>query len=215
MNDKSTSPIPRRLGWREITLGIAVLLSFGALGVAVDAHSGDLTMNQKADVMEQGGGRYQVNGARLTRTDHSVEVKWKVRTPDPGSYNYPAPVATHPPIEPGYPEVFTLWMFVFDHPEMCSDGVCDGNDVGDTPARGSVYQVDGVIAYKHHVSMGGNVRIGHPSAAGPGLSNPLGAEIHVAMAPHGQAVDGDSLITQLNSAAGSPPFWFAGVFLTP
>jgi hypothetical protein len=32
---------------------------------------------------------------------------------------------------------------------------------------------------------------------------------------HGQAADGDGLITQLNTPAGSPPFWFTAVFLTP
>lgn len=216
MNDQSTSPNPRRRGRRVIALGIAVVASIGAFGIAVDAGGGGHTTSQKADVAEQGGGDvYQHNGAKLIRTDHSVEAKWKVPTPTPGSYTYPDPAPTHPPIEPGYPEVFTLWMFVFDNPELCSDGVCDGNDIGDTPARGSVYQADGEIAYQHQVRMGGKVRLGQTPLAGLGLSNPLGAEVHVAMAPHGQATDGDGLITQLNTGAGSPPFWFTAFFLAP
>ncbi|MGB3737320.1 MAG: hypothetical protein WA964_20370 [Ilumatobacter sp.] len=216
MHDQSTTPIPFRRSRRMMAIGLAAVVSIGAFGVAVDAQGGGHTMRQKADVMEQGGGdTYKSKGATLIRTDHSVEVKWKVPTPDPGSYTYPDPAPTHPPIEPGHPEVFTLWMFVFDNPELCSDDVCDGNDVGDTPARGSVYQVDGEIADKHQLRMGGKVRLGQTPEAGLGLSNPLGAEIHVAMAPHGQATDGDGLVTQLNTPAGSPPLWFAAVLLAP
>ena len=216
MNDQSTSQTPRWRGGRALAIGAAVLVSIGAFGVAVDAQGGGHTTRQKADVMEQGGAEtYQHNGATLVRTDHSIEVKWKVPTPTPGSYTYPDPAPTHPPIEPGSPEVFTLWMFVFDHPELCSDGMCGGNDIGDTPARGSVYQADGEIAYQHQLRMGGKVRLGHTPEAGLGLSNPLGAEVHVAMAPHGQATDGDDLVTQLNTPAGSPPLWFTAIFLAP
>lgn len=216
MHDQSTSPIPLRRSRRIVAIGITALLSIGAFGIGVEAQGGGHTMRQKADVMEQGGGdTYQHNGATLIRTDHSIEVKWKVATPEPGSYTYPAPAPTHPPIEPGSPEVFTLWMFVFDHPELCSDGVCDGNDIGDTPARGSVYQIDGEVAAENKLRMGGKARLGQTPAAGLGLSNPLGAEVHVAMAPHGQAAEGEGLVTQLNTPAGSPPFWFAAIFLTP
>ena len=219
MHDQSTSQTPRRRGQRgrrALAIGAAVLVSVAGFGIAVDAHSGGQTSRQKADVMEQGGGgEYRSNGATLIRTDHSMEVKWKVPTPKPGSYTYPDPAPTHPAIEPGSPEVFTLWMFVFDHPELCSDGMCDGNDIGDTPALGSVYQADGEIAYKHQLTMGGKVRLGQTPNAGLGLSNPLGAEVHVAMAPHGQAAGGAGLITQLNSPAGSPPLWFTAIFLAP
>ena len=216
MTDQSTSTVPIRRGWRAIAIGAAALTSVGAFGVAVDADGGGDATNQRADVMEQGGGdTYRSNGAKLSRTDHSIEVKWKVPTPEPGSYTYPDPAPTHPPIGPGNPEVFTLWMFVFDHPELCSDGVCDGNDIGATPARGSVYQLDGEIARKNKLKMGGKVRLGQAPAAGLGVSNPLGAEVHVAMAPHGQAADGDGLVTQLNTPAGSPPLWFAAIFLAP
>ncbi len=216
MHDELTSQNPRRTGRRALAIGAALLVSVGAFGAAVDAGGGGQTVRQKADVMEQGGGdTYKSNGAKLTRTDHSMEVKWKVPTPEPGSYTYPDPAPTHPAIEPGYPEVFTLWMFVFDYPELCSDGVCNGNDIGDTPARGSVYQADGDIADRHKVKMSGKIRLGQSPAAGLGLSNPLGAEVHVAMAPHGQAADGDGLVAQLNTPAGSPPLWFPAIFLAP
>lgn len=116
---------------------------------------------------------------------------------------------------PGYPEVFTLWFFGFDHPELCSDGVCDGDDLGDTPARGSVYQLDGEIAYGKNLTMTGKVRLGQAALNGPGLANPLGAEVHVAMAPHGMALTGADLIQQLNSGVGGPPLWFGAFFASP
>ncbi|MDJ0770815.1 MAG: hypothetical protein QNJ12_18625 [Ilumatobacter sp.] len=206
-------------------VGLVVTLTAGAaVGSSVAADDDDSSDNrrERADVMVQGGGDvYQRNGARLIRTDHSVEVEWRIRTPEPGSYTYPTPdmvppgSPTHPPIVPGAPEVFTLWLFAFDHPELCTDGVCDGDDVGDTAARGSVYQADGEIADRRWLRMGGKIRFGQTPARGHGLENPLGAEVHVAMAPHGMAWDGEDLAIQLNGPVGAPPLWFAAIFDAP
>lgn len=207
---------------RRLVAGTALLLALATAGAAVvDAHGGAHRHRQDADVMVQGGdGIHAENGARLFRTDRSVEVRWRVPTPEPGSYEYPTPdmvppgAPLHPPLEPGYPEVFTLWMFTFDFPELCTDGVCDGDDVGDgTAARGSVYQVDGDIAYRHKLRLGGKVRLGQPAANGLGLANPLTAEVHVAMAPHAAALDGADLVRQLNSPVGGPPLWWAAIFI--
>lgn len=208
---------------RRFAVGIAAVVSIATAGAAVvEAHGGHRSVRQRADVMQQGGdGVYEHRGAKAIRTDHSIEIKWNVHTPAPGSYTYPTgdmvpPGAPpHPDLVVGYPEVFTLWLFGFDHPELCSDGVCDGNDVGDTPARGSVYQLDGEIAYGQHVRMSGKVRLGQAPANGPGLANPLGAEVHVAMAAHGMALEDADLIRQLNSPVGGPPLWFAAIFLAP
>ena len=59
---------------------------------------------------------------------HGCVVRWatahdglaasvRMATPASGEYLYPAGT------EPGHPEVFTLWMFVFNHPENCSGPV--------------------------------------------------------------------------------------------
>ena len=207
---------------RRVAIGIAAVVSMATVGAAVVEAHGRHNVRQRADVTAHGGVDVQEHkGAKLVRTDHSVEVTWKVHTPAPNSYTYPTgdmvpPGAPpHPDVVPGYPEVFTLWLFGFDHPELCSDRVCDGNDIGDTPARGSVYQLDGEIAYGRHLKMSGKVRIGQAAANGLGLSNPLGAEIHVAMAPHGMTLEGAELIQQLNSAVGGPPLWFGAFFGSP
>lgn len=208
----------RRL--RACAIGLAAATAIAGSTIA-DAH-GRHQVTQRADVLEQGfEGVYQRNGVKIVRTDHSIEVDWKVPTPEPGSYEYPTgdmvpPGAPpHPDVVAGYPEVYTLWLFVFDHPELCSD-MCNSDDFGDTPARGSVYQLDGEIARRHVLRMEGKVRLGQSALNGLGLSNPLGAEIHVAMAPHGTALHGDDLIHQLNNAVGIPPLWFASeIILAP
>jgi len=50
-------------------------------------------------------------------------------TPEPGSYTYPqGPTASG---EPGHPETFSLWVFIFFNPEECHNG-CDGSDLADS-----------------------------------------------------------------------------------
>ncbi|NNE94891.1 MAG: hypothetical protein HKN24_02580 [Acidimicrobiales bacterium] len=220
MTTKQDTEVRNRARRRVATmLTIAVACATIAAGVA-QAAGNSRVIHRRADVMVQGGGDvYQSRGAYLQRMDHSLEVWWSVKTPESGSYVYPTPdmvppgAPPHPPLEPGDDEVFTLWLFVFDNPELCSDGVCDGDDVGNVGVGGSVYQVDGEIAYRTRLRMSGKVRLGQAAANGPGLSNPLGAEVHVAMAPHGAARDGADLIRQLNSPVGNPTLWWAALFL--
>ncbi len=173
---------------------------------------------QVSDVLGQGGtGVYQGDGARLTRTASSVQVKWKVSTPEPGSYLYPSAdqvppgAPTHPEIVPGRPEVFTLWVFLFNHPELCN-GPCDFDDIGPTPAGGGIFRADGTIAYGSKITLRADVNVGDAPAAGVGLTNPLGAEIHVAMTSHGNAYSGEALERQMNIAVGTPAHWWPALF---
>ena len=216
MHEHATGrPVGRRR--RLIATAVAVLLVGLAGATAAEAHT---TNRQRADILGQGGeGISQRNGARLVRSDHSIEVRWKLPAPAPGTYAYPTADSVppgappHPEVVPGSPEVFTLWAFVFDHPGDCTDP-CDFDDIGDTPARGSIYQLDGTVAHHRKITMGGKVRLGQAPAVGLGLSNPTGAEVHVAMAPHGMVVD-VQLGRQLNGAIGGPPEWFPAIFLAP
>lgn len=192
------------------------MLALGSMS-PVGAHGQD--RSQRADVLEQGeGGTYQNNGARLTRGRDGLEVSWRVSTPTPGSYAYPSPdqvppgAPIHPPIEPGHPEVFTLWAFVFNSPDACTDP-CNLDDVGDTPAGGGIYQLDGVIANSPRIRMDGKIRLGQPPLAGVPLQELSGAEVHIAMAPHGKARSGNELGQQLNSSVGTPDHWWPAFFL--
>lgn len=180
---------------------------------------------QTADVGGQGGEGESLasNAAHLERTADGVFIEADVPTPEPGSYEYPtADMAlgggTHPPIEAadtGGEEVFTLWGFVFNYPENCTDGRCDADDVGDTPARGGVFQLDAAISAGGTMPMKGGIRLGQVAGNGIALENPLGAEIHAALAPHGKALEGQDLFDQMNVAVGNPSLWWAATFSAP
>jgi len=145
-----------------------------------------------------------------------------VPTPVPGTYEYPTgdmvgpDAAPHPDIVeagPGEREVFTLWVFVFNQPELCTDGSCDADDVDeDAAARGGVYQTDGRIAELEELVLSGTIRLGQPPLRGTAVENPEGAEVHTIIVPHGRALDGTDLIRQLNGPVGNPTLWWAATF---
>lgn len=203
-----------RTGFHRFGIAIIVMAAMLVAGT-VPADAGSRT---KGDVMNQGGeGVYAANGATLNRGNRHIHINWRVPTPEPGSYAYPTadmipPTAPpHPEVLVGYPEVYTLWVFIFNNPELC-DLPCDGNDIGDTPAQGGVYQLDYTIGFKDTIRMNGKIKVGATPANGSVLQDPHGADVHVAMAPHGQAYTGDDLVRQFSGPIGSPPFWWAAIF---
>jgi hypothetical protein len=164
-----------------------------------------------------------VDGASLIRTSGGITGSVTMPTPAPGSYCYPPAngFQTVAPT-PGTPEVFTGWFFFFNHPEKCAKphacvppppGAPAPNDFAD--ASGGVYNFSG-----HAVSGGGtlnligHIEVGEPSFGGNVLMNPMGAEVHLAIAPHGVLVPA-LLPDQINTPVGSPPFWWVGLFGAP
>lgn len=203
---------------RVILIAAAVVLTAAAVGVAITSSDADTY-----PVAGQGGAEpaLAADGATLHRDEGTVRIRFEVPTPEPGSYEYPTgdmapPGATHPDIVqggPGAPEVFTLWGFVFNHPDRCTNGSCDFDDIGeDTAARGGIFQLDAVIAGDDHMTMLGTIRLGQQAVTGASLENPLGAEIHAAIAPHGRALSGEDLILQLNGSVGNPTLWWSTAF---
>ena len=196
-----------------VVVASAVLLSRDSTGAGVSA-----------DIQGQGGEGEQLaaDGAWLARSPSGLRVRVVVPTPSPGSYEYPtgdmvvAGAAPHPDVIPGgagAPEVFTLWSFVFNRPDLCTDDTCDFDDLDTTaPAKGGVFQTDGRIADGDELDLVGSVRVGQTPSTGSSLENPIGAEIHVAIAPHGKALSGPDLYRQLNGALGNPSLWWAASF---
>ena len=133
--------------------------------------------------------------------------------PEPGGYTYPPDGTT-----PGAPEVFTAWAFVFNFPDQCTAD-CDGDDLGDTPAQGGVYRFDGRVSTGDTLLLHGLVSVGQP-AGPPGIGVPLqspgSAEVHVAVAPHGQ-LDAANVVAQLTTPVGSPECdcWWVAFFKDP
>ncbi len=154
--------------------------------------------HEYADVLNQGmAGVYVDNGAKLVRQANGLRMSVTVPTPAPGSYTYaPGTVA-------GFPEVFTLWAFIFNYPDNCTDP-CDGDDLGmATGANGGVYHVGGHIGAGASMTIAGRIGVGEAPRAFAPLESPGTAEIHLALAPHG-AYETSDLPNEFRVPAGSP-----------
>ena len=179
---------------------------------------------ETADVSGQGDSEpaLATDGARLERRADGLVATMDVPTPEPGSYEYPTgdmvqPWASpHPPVSPGAtnaPEVFTVWLIVFNDPAACTNDSCDVDDLtADADARGGVYQLDGRIADDTRMSFVGNIRVGQQPETGSPLDNPTGADVHLAIAPHGRTLPGTDGWRQLNGPVGNPTLWWTTEF---
>lgn len=217
----------RRRSITRVGIGLVLLIAVVAVvvvGLFVAFRGGEDGSAQTSDVNGQGGAEPMLatSGAHLTRRADGLFAEVDVPTPAPGSYEYatadmiPPGADPHPRVAPGAsdaPEVFTLWLFAFNAPEHCTTGVCDSDDLAlDAAARGGVYQVDGLIADGDTMMFSGRIRIGQVPNNGVPLENPIGAEVHVAIAAHGRALPGTDGWRQLNGPLGNPSLWWAASF---
>jgi hypothetical protein len=206
-----------------VVLAVAIIAVIWASRTSNDDEDGW----QSVDLSEQGApdSVYEANGARLQRRADGLFVEVDVPTPEPGAYEYPTRdmippwVETHPVVGQGArdaPEIFTLWLFAFNDPGSCTEGQCDSDDIGvEAAARGGVYQIDGRIAADDTVQLTGNVRLGQSQLDGAPLADPLDAEVHIAIAPHGRALSGADRTIQLNTPIGNPALWWGARFPAP
>lgn len=192
-----------------ITVSLAALVVVGSAGA-------EGVTTQTADVHGQGAAGPLVadDGATLQRSDSGISAKLQMPTPEPGTYLYPpaqtTPIA-FPAAVPGHPEAYSLWMFVFNYPALCS-APCDSNDVGaTTPARGGAFNAGGHIVGGPNLSLDGHVSMNTEPFRGSMLLEPRTAEVHLAVAPHGE-VRPELLPDQISKPIGSPPFWWIAVF---
>lgn len=218
----------------RVTSTVPALAAAALLGVAPVALA-DGAIKQTVDVLGQGlspGACTPVTertvvaagGARLVRTKNGITASVTMPTPAPGTYCYP-PANPFQPIAPvpGTPEVFTGWFFFFNHPENCATPhACvppppNGPSPNDfTRARGGVYNFAGhAISGGGTLNLVGHIETGEEQFGGLfALENPAGAEVHLAIAPHGVVIP-ELLPDQINTPVGSPPFWWVGLFAAP
>jgi hypothetical protein len=178
-------------------------------------------VKQTADVLDQGATMPAVaeNGATLLRTSKGLTISVSMPTPVSGSYLYPPdPSPWQPAPVPGFPEVFTGWAFVFNDPDACAAIPCAPPTPAFAEGQLGVYNIAGHISgggtlnLVGHISLGDAV-FGHPNPdANNPLSNPLGAEVHVAIAPHGALLP-DHLPDQIGTPVGNPAYWWVSLFL--
>ncbi len=192
-------------------------LAFGCLLLASSFPAmGQGSNVETADVVGQGGGGpiVSMDGATLIRVPNGITISLKMPTPPPGSYTYPDPNAFQDRVEMGRPEVFTGWAFIFNYPDMCN-GPCDSDDIGmDKPAKGGAYNFAGHVAGGPRLVLSGHVSVGQTAFAPSHalLENPAGAEVHIAVAPHGRLLP-DQLPNQVKMPIGTSAVWWLSFFI--
>ena len=206
------------------TLVLLSLLVFLFAGTQADGNEG--ATRQTVDVVGQSpaGPVVSADGASLIRTKNGITASLNMPTPMSGSYSYPPanPFQTVAPV-PGTPEVFTGWLFFFNNPENCAvaykcippaPGAPAPNDF--TEGRGGVYNFAGhAISGIGSLNMVGHISVGEAPFGGPfALDNPAGAEIHLAVAPHGVLVP-ELMPQQINTPVGNPSFWWLALLPAP
>jgi hypothetical protein len=194
----------------------AAALSLMATAVIVTpAGAASVTTETPQDVRGQGSGGPVVaeEGAMLQRSDNGLSAKLTMPTPEPGTYNYP-PAQTvpfpFPAAVPGHPEAYSLWVFVFNYPALCSQP-CDSNDLGVTGARGGAFNAAGHVVGGSTLQLAGHVSTNSTPFGGSKLLEPRTAEVHLAVAPHG-ALDPTLLPDQITKPIGNPSFWWSAIF---
>ncbi len=106
-------------------------------------------------------------------------------------------------------DVYTFWWVIFNQPENCSGGVCGLDDVVPFPGNSVagvslVYGGGHIIANSGRASFGARLAAGDTDGAmfGPGLVDPVGAEIHIVLRTHGPVIP-ELLDAQLNTFGGA------------
>lgn len=167
---------------------------------------------ERADVWDQGGLTVLAqDGAQLVRQQNGISMSFAMPAPEPGSYLYP--VGT----EMGHPEVFTLWAFVFNYPENCVGG-CGGDDMSNPAVGFGAYNPGGHVNSGAVLNLAGRVGVGDPAGGPPGsavtdLSNPMGAEVHLAVTSHG-GLDPSTLPDEFRIPTGNGGCgcWWVAIF---
>lgn len=204
---------------------LITVISVAAL-VAATAATASANPWETEDIFGQGpaGAVVAVDGAKINRGPTGITASVTMPTPEPGSYTYPSgPTASG---EPGHPEAFSLWVFLFFNPEACAGG--PGN-CGPADLRLDEDVVAGAFNAGGHLTAGPKLTIsGRVTANSPSFGNDLGnaetiaealalgykiadAEVHIAIAPHG-ALAPELLPAQIKTPAGGPNEWWLAIY---
>lgn len=154
-------------------------------------------IDQTEQVFGQGFEGNIVNGAEANifrKQNNGFFVDLTMPVPEPGSYDYPEGA------EEGHPEVFTLWIFVFNNPEA---------EEFDAVYLGSAHVAEDTNL---NIELNGHITSETEPFTGDGhLTDPLGAKVRLTVAPHGN-LNSDKLPGQLTTPSGGPDYWWIAEF---
>jgi hypothetical protein len=199
---------------------LASVIAAATLAVSAGSVAGGTW--ETADVVGQGlaGPTVAANGAAINRSPNSVQAQLVMGTPEPGSYNYPVgPTGSG---VAGFPEAYSLWVFVFFNPEECNSNPCGPGDLMNDPdVVAGAFNAGGHLAAGAKLTLAGAVGPGSNTFGGPNaetLAQALAmgydladADIHLAVAPHG-ALDPALLPGSISTPVGNPSFWWIAIF---
>jgi len=200
---------------------LAILLAAATLMLSASAVAAGNW--ETADVIGQGfaGPVVAPGGAAIQRTPNGVAASLTMATPAPGTYTYfDGPTGN---ADPGHPEAFSLWVFIFYNPEACTvpfacgpgdlmnklDVVAGAHNAGGHLVSSPDLHLSGYVNKSSFTFGGGNAEtIGQAVSMGYDLAS---AEIHLAVAPHG-SLDPTLLPEAISTPNGMPPHWWLAFF---
>lgn len=200
---------------------LATLVAAASLAVSATAASAAGAW-ETADVVGQGlaGPVVAQDGAAILRTPNGVAASLTMATPEPGSYTNPSgPTGSG---ASGHPEAFSLWVFIFFNPEECASAICGPGDLmNDDDVVAGAYNAGGHLEGGSSLHLAGFVNGDTATFGGPKAEtlneavsmgyDLAGAEIHLAVAPHG-ALDPSLLPGSISTPNGSPAAWWLAFF---
>ena len=110
---------------------------------------------------------------------------------------------------------YTAWWIIFNNPEGCTPACSMGADTGKggmpNPAEGSIlWATGGIVGPDRMGHFSASLRVGLENAPGqvargPGLIDPMGADVLLALRYHGPTLwsDADALVGQITTSSGS------------
>lgn len=179
---------------------MSIICAAFAIGQSGVAHAGGHVSDSPVYWLWDQGGT-PVGTSKLVRTPNGISAMY--RTAD-----LPAGHA------------MTLWFIVFNNPAACATTPCTLADF-ETPEAAADFLVGGgVVTGGGRTTIGGHLRAGDNSGSGyiefglpqfaVGLTNPLGADVILALHSHGPKRSGRDLVAQISSFLGG-----CDVFLGP
>lgn len=119
---------------------------------------------------------------------------------------------------PGH--AMTLWFIVFNNPAACASRPCQLGDFFNPDAMADFLVGGGAVTGRGRTTVGGHLRVGDASGSGfpeiglpslaRGLTNPMGADVILALHSHGPKRSGQDLVAQISSYTGG-----CDIFLGP